>query len=156
MPLRGIIGTDVLANRSDWRVIDNPFGDAEDPVVLLPAINPDIALFHAAWGDRLGNVWTGARRDLAALAHASRATLVTVEEIVEGDLTEDARMAAGTLSAVYVTAIAEAKNGAAPVGLASRYPADTGHMRDYAEHARTAEGFARYLEKFVFSEGAAA
>src|SRR5579885_3476560 len=26
MPLRGLIGSDVLAQRRDWRVIDNPFG----------------------------------------------------------------------------------------------------------------------------------
>src|SRR5215467_7296754 len=42
MPLRGILGSDVLAYRPDWRVIDNPFAkDASaggDPIVLLPAI----------------------------------------------------------------------------------------------------------------------
>ena len=27
MPLRGLIGTDVLKNRPDWKVIDNPFGE---------------------------------------------------------------------------------------------------------------------------------
>src|SRR5271169_3207990 len=26
MPLRGLIGSDVLARRPDWKVIDNPFG----------------------------------------------------------------------------------------------------------------------------------
>ena len=36
MPLRGLIGSDVLAHRPDWRVIDNPFGN-HDPIVLLPA-----------------------------------------------------------------------------------------------------------------------
>src|SRR3984893_12230097 len=46
MPLRGLIGTDVLARRKDWRVVDNPFGH-DDPIVLLPAIKPDVALFHA-------------------------------------------------------------------------------------------------------------
>src|SRR5437764_2809406 len=37
MPLRGLIGSDVLAHRADWKVIDNPF-DQDDPIVLLPAI----------------------------------------------------------------------------------------------------------------------
>ena len=27
MPLRGLIGSDVLAHRPDWKVIDNPFGE---------------------------------------------------------------------------------------------------------------------------------
>src|SRR3954469_22405129 len=38
MPLRGLLGTDVLKNRPDWKVVDNPFGqDAAgqaDPIVL--------------------------------------------------------------------------------------------------------------------------
>ena len=28
MPLRGIIGSDLLKHRSDWQVIDNPFAEA--------------------------------------------------------------------------------------------------------------------------------
>src|ERR1700694_5081617 len=43
MPLRGLIGSDVLKHRSDWKVVDSPFGD-DDPIVLLPALNPDVAL----------------------------------------------------------------------------------------------------------------
>src|SRR5580692_1907084 len=33
MPLRGIIGSDILTYRPDWRVIDNPFANS-DPIVL--------------------------------------------------------------------------------------------------------------------------
>src|SRR5215467_14467589 len=43
MPLRGLIGSDVLAHRPDWRVIDNPFGN-HDPIVLLPAPKPDVTV----------------------------------------------------------------------------------------------------------------
>src|SRR5262249_35225674 len=53
MPLRGIVGSDVLKYRPDWRVIDNPFG-TDDPIVLLPAIKPDVALIHAPMADRAG------------------------------------------------------------------------------------------------------
>jgi len=58
MPLRGLIGSDVLKYRDDWKVIDSPFGNS-DPIVLLPAINPDVALFHAPMADEHGNVWIG-------------------------------------------------------------------------------------------------
>src|SRR4029078_10403587 len=37
MPLRGLIGSDVLAHRPDWRVIDNPFGN-DDPIRRRPAL----------------------------------------------------------------------------------------------------------------------
>ena len=63
MPLRGLIGSDLIAHRPDWKTIDNPFGN-NDPVVLLPALKPDVALFHAPLADRDGNVYIGTQRDV--------------------------------------------------------------------------------------------
>ena len=63
MPLRGIIGSDMLLHRPDWRLIDNPFG-TDDPIVLLPALKPDVVLLHAPMADRAGNVWIGRQREL--------------------------------------------------------------------------------------------
>ena len=152
LPLRGILGSDLVRHRPDWRIIDNPFGPAdgaEDPILLVPAIRPDVALFHAARADRAGNVWIGVRRELMLMAHAARATLVTVEEIVDDDLLGDDRSAAGTIPALYVSAIGEAPRGAWPVGLRGAYPADLAHLRHYAEEARTEQGFRRYLDAFA-------
>ena len=96
--LRGIIGSDILRERPDWRVIDNPFAE-NDPIVLLPAIRPDVALFHAPNADRHGNIWVGRRRDLFTLAHASARSIVTVETIEDGDLLADEVTAAATIPA---------------------------------------------------------
>jgi glutaconate CoA-transferase subunit A len=148
MPLRGILGSDVQAYRDDWRVIDNPFAEG-DPILVLPAIRPDVALFHAAVGDRSGNVWIGVRRELMTMAHAARKTLVTVESITDEDLLADDHTAAGTIPALYVTAVAEAKEGAWPMGLRGCYPADADHLRLYAGLAKTADGFRRYLDEHV-------
>jgi glutaconate CoA-transferase subunit A len=148
IPLRGILGSDVLAHRGDWRVIENPFGE-DDPILLVPAIRPDVALFHAAVADRSGNVWIGVRRELMVMAHAARTTLVTVERVSDDDLLADDRTAAGTIPGLYVTAIAEAANGAWPIGLRGSYAADVEHLQLYAEMARTAEGFQRYLDEHV-------
>src|SRR5262249_38580492 len=84
MPLRGLIGSDLLNARPDWRVIDNPFGN-DDPIVLLPAIRPDVALIHAPMADRTGNVWIGRQRELATMAHAAAKTVVTVERVHDGN-----------------------------------------------------------------------
>src|SRR5690625_946286 len=64
LPMRGLIGSDVLAYRDDWKVIQNPFSDEADPIALIPAIKPDVTLFHAPKADRHGNVWIGRRREL--------------------------------------------------------------------------------------------
>ncbi len=77
MPLRGVLGSDLVAHRPDWRVINNPF-TTEDPILLVPALSPDVAAFHAMCADAEGNVYVGRRRELATLAHAARRTLVTV------------------------------------------------------------------------------
>ena len=154
LPLRGIIGSDVLRHRSDWRVIDNPFG-AGDPIVLLPALAPDVALFHAALGDGFGNVWIGRRRELVTMAHAARASLVTVEEVYDGDLLADERMAAGTLPSIYVTALAHQPRGAWPLACADHYPLDAADLKEYAQLARSAEGFSRYLARHAAPRAAA-
>lgn len=153
MPLRGIIGSDIVAHRPDWRIIDNPFGGGgdDDPILLLPAIAPDVALFHAPLADRQGNVWVGTARELLTMAHAARTTLVTVEEVTDESLLGDQTTASGTLSGLYVTAIAEAPNGAWPVGLPGRYPPDHEHLRGYAQAARTVEGFEQYLTEYVWT-----
>ena len=89
------VGSDVLAHRPDWKIFDNPFGN-DDPIVLLPALKPDVVLFHAALADRTGNVFIGTQRELVAMAHAAQRTVVTVEKIYEGDLLRDPLLAAGS------------------------------------------------------------
>lgn len=158
LPLRGILGSDLLAYRDDWRVIDNPYGEPDgegDPIVLLPAIRPDVALFHAVRADRTGNVWIGVRRELMTLAHAAKQTLVTVEEITDEDLMADDRTAAGTIPSLYVTALATAKEGARPLGLRGCYAADHAHLQSYVTLAASEDGFARYLRQHVFGREAA-
>src|SRR5262252_1580273 len=154
MPLRGLIGSDLLAHRPDWTVIDNPFGD-DDPIVVLPAIGPDVALFHAPMADRAGNVWIGRQRELATMAHASAMTVVTVEKIVDRNLLDDPMTAVGTLPGFYVEAIAVAENGCWPLGLPDHYGADVAHLSEYVRLAATAEGFARYLDEHVRERRAA-
>jgi len=154
MPLRGLIGSDLLTHRPEWRVIDNPFGN-DDPVVLLPAIKPDVALFHAAMADPQGNVWIGRQRDLSTLAHAATKTIVTVERIVEGNLLDEPTLAAATLPGFYVEAVAIAPRGAWPLPLPDHYAADAAHLVEYARLAATAEGFDKYLDTYVHQRRAA-
>ena len=151
IPLRGLIGSDVLKYRDDWKVIDNPFGNS-DPIVLLPAIKPDVALMHVPMADRFGNVWIGRQRELAMMAHAADKTIVTVEKIHDGNLLDDPVLAAGTLPGFYVESIAVAERGAWPLPLPDHYGADAEHLALYAKMAATAEGFAEYLDRYVYEK----
>jgi glutaconate CoA-transferase subunit A len=148
IPLRGILGTDLLAQRPDWKVIDNPFA-TDDPIVLLPAIRPDIALFHAPLADRFGNVVIGRQRDQLVMAQASHATFVTVERITDENLLDDPERSAGVIPAIYVSAIAHVPGGAKPLRFLDEYPIDEAVLADYARAARSDAGFVAWCEHWL-------
>jgi glutaconate CoA-transferase, subunit A len=144
MPIAGIIGSDLLRVRTDWKVIDSPVGEP-GKVVVVPAIAPDVALFHAPEADRAGNIRIGRHRELASMAYAAKRTFVTVERIVERNLLETEDSAAGVLPSLYVEAIAVAERGAWPLPLWDEYAGDDAEVARYAAMARTDEGFRAYL-----------
>ena len=144
MPIAGIIGSDLLRVRTDWKVVDSPVGEPGQ-VVVVPAIAPDVALFHAPEADRAGNVRIGRHRELANMAYAAKRTLVTVERIVARNLLETEDSAAGVLPSLYVDAVAVAERGAWPLSLWDEYAGDDAEVARYAAMARTEEGFHAYL-----------
>ena len=152
IPLRGILGWDLQAHRDDWRVIDNPFGERRpDPA---PARDPAgrRAVPRGRCRSRRQRL---DRRPARAHDDGPRGapTLVTVEAIADDDLLADDRTAAGTIPALYVTAIAEAREGAWPVGLA----AATRRRRTPAAATRSWPGPRRaspsYLDEHVLGPG---
>jgi glutaconate CoA-transferase subunit A len=155
MPLRGVLGSDLVKHRPEWKVVNNPVAPGTDPILLVSALSPDVALFHARWADEAGNVWVGRRRELATIAHASKKTLVTFEEEKKGDMLEDELLAPGVISSVYVSAVAPAPRGAWPLGVLDLYSIDDAHVAKYARLAKSKAGFGQYLEEFVLKPVAA-
>jgi glutaconate CoA-transferase subunit A len=150
MPLGGIIGSDIEKHRDDWKIVDDPLGNGNGPILLLPAIQPDFTIFHSPLADRAGNVWVGRRRELITMAHAAKQTLVTVERITDENLLANEQTAAGTMPALYINAIAHAKGGAKPLGLTDCYERDNDAIANYAHQARTDAGFDDYLTQAVY------
>lgn len=148
MPIAGIVGSDLLKVRPDWKVIDSPVGEP-GKVVVVPAIAPDVALFHAPEADRAGNIRIGRLRELAAMAYAAKRTFVTVERIVDRNLMETEESAAAVLPSLYVDKVAVAPRGAWPLPLPGEYPADDVEVARYAAMARSEEGFRAYLSGFL-------
>jgi glutaconate CoA-transferase, subunit A len=155
IPLRGLVETDLMAQRDDWKVIDNPFNPGE-PIALLKAIRPDIALFHAPLADRLGNVFISREREVLIMAQAAHRTLISVEAITDDDLLQDQARAGAVLPAIYVDAIAHAPSGAWPIGLQDHYTLDEAAIARYMGMAKTAEGFAAYVDDWLGQRAAAA
>ena len=154
MPLRGVIGSDIQKHRQDWCVINNPMktsGIENEPILLLPAVQLDILVFHASCCDKNGNIQIGRRRELATLAHASKKVFVTVEKIVETDFFDNELSASTALPALYIDGISVVKNGAWPCSLPGLYPADNKELKKYSLAAKTKEGFDEYMEHSLYN-----
>ena len=153
MPLRGVIGSDIQKHRKDWCVIENPMqssGIPKEPILLLPAVQLDVLVFHAPCSDRNGNIQIGRRRELATLAHASKKVFVTVEKILDVDFFEDELSAATCLPSLYIDGISVVKNGAWPCALPGEYPADNNEIKKYSLAAKTQQSFDEYMNQSLF------
>ena len=84
LPMRSMLGSDVIAQLPDTRVIDCPF--TGDKLVLVPALNPDVALIHVQRCDAFGNAQIDGLpfMDLD-LALAANRVILTTERIVSND-----------------------------------------------------------------------
>jgi acyl CoA:acetate/3-ketoacid CoA transferase alpha subunit len=125
LPVRSFGGTDGFA-RSGAKLIEDPY--TGQPTVIIPALNPDVALVHVQQADQYGNArvfGTGIAHVETALA--SRKVVITAEEIVD---TEEIRRDPGRTSIPYyvVDAVVHAPFGAYPGTCAGYYGSDTAHV----------------------------
>ena len=118
-PVPGLLGTDLLGRRPDWKVVDDPFRPGAK-VVLVPAIAPDFGLVHALRADPVGNAVTGTKHDDRLLIQASRRVLMTVEEITP-DALESLQPDEQVIPSAYIDLIAEAPGGGVRAGDVERY-----------------------------------
>ncbi len=106
MPIRGLLGSDVLHKREELKVINNPF-KKDDLIVCIPPIVPDFTFFHVPLADSQGNIFIGSDSELKLLAHVSKKTLVTADMIVETNLLKDPDYKNNTISNFYIDGITE-------------------------------------------------
>jgi glutaconate CoA-transferase, subunit A len=133
-PVPGLFGSDLLAVRDDWRVIEDPFGDG-GRVVLVPAVAPEYAIVHALRADQHGNLVTTIEFDDRLLIQASRRVVATVEAIGT-EATESLAADEQLIPAAFVDLVALAPGGSLPVGCYGRFSEDRKAIGDYLEAAR--------------------
>ncbi len=156
MPLRGVLGSDLVPHRPDWLVQQNPFSATPDPILLLPALQPDIAAFHAVVADATATCGSGGGGNWPPSPMPAAGSWSRWSAWSPGSLLEDERLAPGTISATYVEAVAVAERGCWPIALLDEYGADPAHVAEYARSARTEAGFRDYLARHVLLRDAAA
>ncbi|OGO45904.1 MAG: CoA-transferase, partial [Chloroflexi bacterium RBG_16_64_32] len=146
LPVRSLGGTDNFAH-SGAKLLKDPY--TGEPITIVPALNPDVALIHAHQADVFGNArifGTGISHQEAAMA--SKKVIISTEEIIETD--EIRRDPARTTIPYYVVdAVVHAPFGAYPGEMQGRYASDVPHVIEVV--ASTLRGLIpQYLEKWVY------
>lgn len=131
-------------------VTNNPFIDKEDKVVLVPAINADVALIHAQYVGEEGTVRIeGLKFTDVEIAKCADKLIVTCEQIVpESYLRRNPEM--NCLPFFFVDAIVLAPYGAHPTNCFNVYDYDAQHLNMYCEMAEDDKSFGGYLSEWVY------
>jgi glutaconate CoA-transferase, subunit A len=150
LPMRSMLGSDVIAQLPDTRVIDCPF--TGEKLVLVPALNPDVALIHVQRCDPYGNAQIDGLpfMDLD-LAMAANRVILTTERIVSNDQIRR-RPDRTKIPFFAVDAVVEAPFGSAPHECYGLYEPLFSHLDGYAAQLKQdpEAGMRDYLDRYFY------
>ena len=150
IPMRAMLGSDVAGQLENIKETDCPF--TGEKVLLIPALNPDVALIHVPRCDAFGNAQIDGLQFMDIdIAMAANRVILTTERIVSND---QIRRAPDQTKIPFITvdAVVEMPYGSAPHECYGMYEPMFDHMDTYA--ALTANdpeaGVAEYLERYYY------
>lgn len=158
LPTQSLIGSSMAKeNTADFMVMDEPFGGG-GKIGLVKALQPDVALMHAAAADRSGNaIFTYPLIGDAFGAWAARkGVIISAEKIVSSDyIREHAHMV--RIPSKAVLAVCEAPYGLHPSGVTQHgLPGfDRANFPDYEfqtelmEATKTKDTFSDWIEEWI-------
>lgn len=148
LPVRSIQGTDFLQLHKEYKTMTCPFTGL--PLVLVPALAPDVVIIHAQYGDIHGNlkILPPLVADMLFI-RSSKHVIATVEQLLP---TDELRSMQPNVPYFWVEAVVEVPYGAHPTSCYPFYSYDRAHMAEYYRTAQTGpEAFAReYLVPYVY------
>jgi len=147
IPTRSLLGTGLLESNPRFRLAEDPWSGR--PVVLVPALTPDVAILHVQRADARGHAhaWgtLGVTREAAL---AARQVIVVAEEIRSADeILSDPNLVLAP--PMKVAAVVHEPFGAFPSPLQGFYARDHEFFHRYHEESRTVEGTRAWLERWV-------
>jgi glutaconate CoA-transferase subunit A len=150
LPMRSMMGSDVIGQLPDTRRIHCPFTGEE--LLLVPALNPDFALIHVQRCDAYGNAQIDGLpfMDLD-LAMAANQVILTTERIISNE--QIRRMPDQTkIPFLAVDAVVEVPFGSAPHECYGVYEPLFRHLDSYAAQVRHDPEVATrsYLDRYFY------
>jgi glutaconate CoA-transferase, subunit A len=153
VPVKDMVGTDLLNVKSfmgdnKYKMIDSPFDGR--PTLLVPALNPDVAIIHVQQADEAGNaqIW-GIGGDCQVGANAAKKVIVTCERIVSRE-TIGKDPSRTIVPAFKVVAVVEEPYGAHPGYTPGFYDVDFSMGYLYQQASNTEAGLAEFLKEWVY------
>jgi glutaconate CoA-transferase subunit A len=149
MATRAMIGSDVGREVADQvRPMTCPF--TGEPLLLLPALNPEVALIHVQRADRYGNAQIDGLQFMDIdIAMAANRVILTTERLISND---QIRRAPDQTRIPFFTvdAVVEVPYGSAPHECYGLYEPFFGHLDYYAGLTAkdTAASAKRYLDEY--------
>jgi glutaconate CoA-transferase subunit A len=150
MPIRSMLGSGVREQRQEAVEITCPF--TAEKVLLVPALNPDVALIHVQRADAYGNAQIDGLPFMDIdLAMAANRVVLTTERIVSND--QIRRSPDHTKIPFFaVDAVVEVPFGSAPHECYGVYEPMLRHMEWYVSRANgdPVKGMREYLDRYVY------
>jgi acyl CoA:acetate/3-ketoacid CoA transferase alpha subunit len=155
MPTTSMLGSDLLTKLEqetapdNLREMDCPF--TGEHVVLVRALQPDVAVVHVQMADDQGNARVlGPRWDNAEAVRAAKRVVVTAEEIVPTDVIRQ-QPELTLIPGLRVSAVVPSPYGAHPTSMFRCYDHDEEHIRTYVAKARSDAGVKEYIQEYVLA-----
>jgi glutaconate CoA-transferase subunit A len=147
IPTRSLLGSDIPRHNLNLRVETSPLDGS--PVLLVPAIAPDVAIIHVQRSDEDGNVHLWGNTGLSQESMlAARNVIIVAEEIVARSvITSDPNRVLG--HSFKVRAVVHEPGGAHPAPVQGYYNRDHAFYHEYHTATRTLEGYQAWLEEWV-------
>lgn len=148
VPLRSLLGSDIVKSNPDFRMAENPFVPGE-PVLLAPPLKPDVAIFAVQRADAAGNShYWGSSGVIQEAAFAAERVIVIADEIVAPEvITSDPSRC--LIPGFRVAAVCHVTGGCHPAPLTGCWKRDNTFFNDYHAQSRDAEGFQGWLKEWV-------
>jgi glutaconate CoA-transferase subunit A len=147
LPTRTLLGSDIPRANGTFLESTSPIDGS--PLLLIPAITPDVAVLAVQRADEDGNahLWGpwGVSQEAAL---ASKAVIVLADEVVPRDvIASDPNRT--VVPALKVVAVVEVPGACHPSPLQGRYGRDHDFFHDYHRATRTVEGFDAWTREWV-------
>ncbi|HJW90363.1 MAG TPA: CoA-transferase [Anaerolineales bacterium] len=148
MPMNPTAAGDLEAANRQYRRVVDPYSGGE--VVVVPALNPDVAIIHVQRADAEGNaqIW-GIIGEQKEAAFAAQRVILTAEEIVDAAVIRSDPNRT-LIPGFIVDAVCQEPFACHPSYTQGYYDRDNAFYLEWDEISKTRQGVQAYLDEWVY------